>query len=568
MIRSLLFILIIIILPLGLACQNADREVGEFIVQLELGASYHSVGNERVTKLNDVLNIHLISTNLRRSDEQFRKEVIDKNDVKSMVPNLRVELRSTPNDKHYSKQWNLMKLDIERAWGVTTGGTTALGEKIVVAILDSGYDVNIQDLEENLYINKNEEIGDANNDGCPGICGVDDDNDGKIDEDTFGRLPSHPLYDARAAADDDENGYIDDIRGLNLKDLTDLVSSGNHGTSVAGIIGAKGNNEVSVSGVNWDVDLMFLSDVGNVAQIVRAYTYVYDQRRIYNDTNGEKGANVMVTNFSSGIDNEFGKDFPIWCQLYDLLGSVGILSVGATTNKSTDVDLEGDLPSTCSSPYLIAVTNLREDDTQPTAGYGKNNVDLGAPGSGSVTLEMGGQDDTGNFSGTSAATPHVAGSIALLHSIPCPAFAQYFKDNPSRVTELKEHILKSVDPIPDLVGRTVAEGRLNIYSTMLSLKEFCPGSSAGELNILKVHPNPSYRDEVTIAYAGPDGEGSYQFLIFDVLGKMIYSDAFVPPLYGEKVYRVTPPELAAGLYYFVIRSQDAVASHKQIVVPY
>jgi subtilisin family serine protease len=566
MLRLLLFLLLLCVSQ-SINSQIADREPGQFVIQLEEGASYQYIGNEKAEKLNDLLNIYLVSSNISRSPDNFKDAVVEYNQVRSIVPNLRVQSRSIPNDKHYDKQWNLMKIDLEKAWGVTTGGSTALGEKIVVAVLDSGYDINIQDLEENLYVNKNEAVGDSNNDGCPGDCGVDDDMDGKIDEDLFGRLPSNPLYNPSDAADDDENGYVDDIRGLNLKDLTDRVSPGSHGTSVAGIIGAKGNNGISVSGVNWDIDLMLLSDVGNVSQIVKAYTYVYEQRRIYNATNGEKGANVMVTNFSSGIDKEFGKDFPVWCQLYDMMGSVGILSIGATTNSSTDVDVEGDLPSTCTSPYLIAVTNLTENDTQPTAGYGKVHVDIGAPGSGSVTLEMGGPDDTGNFSGTSAAAPHVAGAIALLHSIPCEAFAQYYKDNPSKVTEIKDYLLQTVDPITDLQGRSVSEGRVNVYSSMVALKDFCPGST-GDLEILSVFPNPSYRDEVTISYAGPDGQGSFQFLIFDVLGHLIHSENFNPPLYGEKIYKFTPPDLAAGMYYFVIRSEDNLVSHKQIVIPY
>ncbi len=548
---------------------------GEVIIQLKKGISLDDFNGPRSSQIQAVkylsksLNIVLAKYDATASSYERIDYLLQTNSsVIYHKQNQNVEVRQAPNDRHYDKQWNLRKIEADRAWDVTTGGTTILGDDIVVAIMDSGYDTNLQDLFGNINLNALEAVGDKNNDGCPGDCGEDDDNDGKIDEDGFDREPGHPLYNPGFASDDDENGYIDDIKGLNLADNSDDHPSLNHGTAVAGIIGAIGNNSIGVSGINWRVDLMLLSNVGNVGQIIEAYEYIYQRRKLYNDSGGEKGEYIVVTNFSSGIDNEFGSDFPLWCDMYDRLGSVGVLSVGATTNRNTDVDQDGDMPTTCSSDYLIAVTNLTEDDRKPTAGFGEVNVDIGAPGNGSITLSLGEIDNTGPFSGTSAATPHVAGAIALLHSIPCAEFATYFKENPEKVNELKAYIMNNVDPIGDLQGITKSEGRLNIYKTMVALRDFCPSPSNGILEIRNIYPNPSYREVLRIKYDGPDQETNYEWLIYDIRGRLLQSGKFVPPLYGERELFLEPRDLEAGTYIIAIKNSQEVVARKHVVVPY
>ncbi len=548
---------------------------GEIIVQLKYPHSLDNFTTLRYNSENDNVKILSPSSNIillkydtsAHTYNDLANQLRVNKDVLYFMQNQKVFTRNTPNDQHYNKQWNLPYIGADKAWNVTTGGTTALGDEIVVAILDSGFDTDLADLKENIHQNKLEKPGDANNDGCPGLCGVDDDNDGLIDEDGTNKLPSHLFYNKLYKDDDDENGYIDDIQGLNLIKKNDVHDKLNHGTAVAGIIGAQGNNSMGVTGINWNVKLMLISNVNNVSQIIEGYEYVYNQRKLYNSTNGAKGAYIVVTNFSSGIDNEFGKDFPIWCNLYDKLGEIGVLSVGATTNKNTNVDEDGDMPTTCSSKYLISVTNLLQNGQLASAGYGKENIDIGAPGNGAITLGLGEIDDVGEFSGTSSATPHVTGSIGLLYSIPCVAFAEYFKNNPSKVDELKNYLMTSVDPIQDLVGRSVSEGKVNIFNTMLNLKEFCPREIAEDIEIINIYPNPSYSEKLTIIYNGPDNSEIHQFLIFDILGKKIFNHQFSPPLYGERKLEVILPTLTAGTYIFVLRNGKNQVSRKHVIIP-
>ena len=189
-------------------------------------------------------------------------------------------------------------------------------KEIVVAVLDDGIDVNHEDLMGNIFINNKE-------------------------------IPNDKI-------DNDGNGYIDDYKGYNIDLGNGTAVAQNHGTGVSGIIGAIGNNQLGISGINWKIKILPIFGVNQLDEIIMAYSYVLKMKRLYLSSKGDKGAFVVVTNYSGGISKAWGDVEPYkqWCAMYDLLGAEGILSVGATDNEPINVDVIGDMPSTCT--HLIS----------------------------------------------------------------------------------------------------------------------------------------------------------------------------------------------------------------------
>ena len=273
--------------------------------------------------------------------------------------------------------------------------------------------------------------------------------------------------------DDDNNGYIDDINGWDAFNDDGSIPSNNHGTHVAGIVGAKGDNNQGVAGINWDVKLMMVAgSSGNEATVIAAYGYVLDERTLYNDTNGLEGSFVVSTNSSFGVDFGDPVNFPLWCAMYDDLGLEGVISAVATANLNIDVDVSGDVPSTCTSVYMIGVTNTTNTDAKNNgAAFGATHIDLGAPGTGILSTTL--TSNYGNLTGTSMATPQVAGTVGLLVAAACDNFITNYKNNPATYAlDLKNAILDGVDPITALSGTTVTGGRLNVYN---AIEELNPG---------------------------------------------------------------------------------------------
>lgn len=354
-----------------------------------------------------------------------------------------IQLRATtPNDPGFGQQWQYINtgagggvadadIDAEEAWDFTTGGLTPLGDTIVACIVDDGLDNNHTDFGSNRWRNYQE-------------------------------IPGNNL-------DDDGNGYVDDFNGWNAYNNTGNITGGGHGTPVTGIIGAKGNNGVGVTGVNWNVKLMIVQGGGNEAEAIAAYSYPLAMRKLYNQTAGAKGAFVVVTNSSWGTDFGQPSQAPLWCAMYDSLGKYGVLSCGATANLNLDIDVQGDLPTACPSDYLISVTNLNRSDIKVTqAGFGTTTIDLGAHGQDTWTVAAGG--GYGGFGGTSGATPHVAGAVALLYAAQCTNMGALARSHPDSAARLiKQFILDGTDPNTSLQGITVTGGRLNLHKAILEL---------------------------------------------------------------------------------------------------
>jgi len=424
--------------------------------------------------------------------------------VKTIQPNRKIEQRSfVPNDSLYPNQWNMKRIQMEEAWGITTGGPTTLGDTVVIAIIDAGFDTSHPDFGNNLWINRNEIPGDT--------------------------------------VDNDGNGYPGDYYGWNTYTDNDEILNAPefavHGMPVTGIIGAVGNNDFGIAGVGWNNRFLVIQGGGDEANALKSYGYVLVQKKFYIETDGAKGANIVATNSSWGMPGLFPNDAPLWCAFYDSLGKYGIVNVTAVPNSLSNVELNGDMPTLCPSNYIITVTSTNSLE-KLNAAFGKFSVDLGAPGSSILsTASYVDGNRYKSINGTSVATPHVTGVVGLLHSAGCDSFSNYAKLYPdSAALWIKYFIMHGVDTTEELTERTVSYGRLNAYKALLLMQDWCEG----KLNTNPGNPNPIDPDTTVIipaTYTLFPNPGVNFFTIRGDISKITRIE--VVSLTGQIVYKVS-----------------------------
>jgi Subtilase family/Secretion system C-terminal sorting domain len=433
--------------------------------------------------------------------------------VRSAQWNYRAEERALPNDTEWNRQEDMRLINATQAWALTTGGLTPRGDTIVVAVLEKGLMRMHPDLVPNLWRNHRE-------------------------------IPDNKI-------DDDKNGFIDDYWGLDTRFPGSLLGNGSsHGTSVTGIIGARGNNNIGVTGINWNVKMMVLTNVEFEDEIIAGYYYVAEWRKRYNATNGREGAFVVATNASFGLDFKKAENHPLWCAVYDSLGRRGVLNIASTTNRDIDVDVQGDMPTTCTSEFLLTTTSVVvSTDQRSAAGYGSKSIDMGAPGTGTYTTINGGTTGAyGSFGGTSAAAPHITGTVGLLYSLGCPSLTENALTAPAEtVRRMRDLILQNTAPNPSLRSITVTGGRLDLNRTFGAVQERCGSGVQGPLNIVSLIPNPVH-NAIDVQVQTP-GFGAYQYKVYDVLGRIIVEKEMDIQPFRTTRLEVVVENWPAGTYF-------------------
>ncbi len=449
--------------------------------------------------------------------------------------NYYVQVRSTlPGDPSFTSQWHHVNtgqnggtadadIDSDLAWDITTGGKTATNDDIVVCMVEgSGGNLNHQDLSPNRWTNNYE-------------------------------IPNNNI-------DDDGNGYIDDYNGWNTSNNTDDTGTGSHGTNCLGMIGAKGDNGLNVVGANWDVKLMVVNMASGMdqANVIEAYTYPLVMRKLWNQSGGTQGAFVVATSASWGIDYGNPASYPLWCQFYDTLGYHGILNIGATTNSNINVDINGDMPTACSSDYMIGVG--RTDNKDNTAGgYGVTKIPLGAPGINVVTTS--GTSGITTTTGTSFACPLTAGVVGLAYSIPCAHFMSIVKDNPRQGADLvRAALLNGVDVKTQLQSKFSTGGRLNAKNTLDSLMQSAclAGLETTSNEKLVVYPNPA-QDYIHFSFGETPQQAT--LVMRDLVGRIIATYTI-----ATSTLQIPVSNYAKGTYLYEIRTNTQLVLNSGKVV--
>ena len=359
---------------------------GEFLVKLRAGATAAQAASSALTNrqvlkslghgsvvLGRRAQVNIAGSkrslsDVQQSDLDYCKQGIAQGVFEHCSPNYIVSVSATPNDASFANLWGMQNINAPSAWDVSTGSSS-----VVVAVIDTGVDFNHSDLAANIWTNT------AELNGAPGV-------------------------------DDDGNGYIDDVHGWNaISNSGSPLDDNGHGTHVSGTIGAVGNNTIGVAGVNWNVRIMALKFLGadgsgSVADAIELINYMVAMKL--------RGVNVRVANNSWG-----GGGFSqALADAISAANQAGIAFPTAAGNDASDTDNSPQYPAGYAIPNVISVAAIDSNNNLASfSNYGAASVDIAAPG---VSIKSTTPNNTyASYSGTSMATPHVSGALALLFAV-------------------------------------------------------------------------------------------------------------------------------------------------------
>lgn len=401
--------------------QNFESELlpGELIVKFRPLAT--KAAAERLLKKNGgvvlkqfrasgAMHIALSSAKSVAATKAAAQEFAQSADVEYVEANNVIRLSNTPDDPRMGSLWGMEKISAEAAWEINTGS-----REIVVAVIDTGVDYNHPDLKDNYWYN-------------PGETGTDAAGN---DKRTNG-------------IDDDGNGYVDDFRGWDFANNdNNPMDDNDHGTHCAGTIGATGNNGQGVAGVNWQVGLVGIkfisaSGSGSTAAAISSIEYAT-----------KLGVDLTSNSWGGG-----GSSSAMLAAIREA-NEAGVLFVAAAGNSTSDNDTRPNFPSNYDVDNVIAVAATQQNDTLASfSSYGRTTVDLAAPGLSILSTTR--NNGFRNMSGTSMATPHVAGAVALMKAT--------FPEMTS--AQLKEKLLAAIDPVAALSSKVATGGRLNLEKAL------------------------------------------------------------------------------------------------------
>lgn len=410
--------------------------------------------------------------------------------------------QSTPDDPYFGYQWALQNsgqtggtpgadISATTAWGETTGRP-----EVIVAVIDTGVDYSHPDLKQNMWINP-------------------------------GEIPGNGI-------DDDNNGWVDDVHGIDaFANDGDPMDEQGHGTHVAGTIAAV-DNRAGVVGVAPNVKIMALRflgpEGGYVSDAVRCINYAVS-----------KGAHLSNNSWGGGGYSQAMRD------AINNAGAANQLFVAAAGNAATNTDQSFNYPSCYDLPNVISVGSSDHYD-QPSSfsNYGLTTVDLFAPGSNILSTVPG--NGYAYLSGTSMASPHVAGVVALMMSInPDLSFA-----------DVREALMASVDAKTSLNSLCATGGRLNAAAATSAARATVPVPAPVVLS--SVAPSMAAPGEtVTLAGSG-----------FGAAGRVVFQPGaltFPTTSWSDTGLVAVVPEGASGMVgTLAVEREDGVTSDSAVFV--